>query len=46
MAIFQSGTTGTRVKLPMTSEDIFYTREGILRHAPHLHEKVRSVKSA
>ncbi len=46
MAIFQSGTTGERVKLPMTPKDIFYTRDGILKHAPHFHEKTRSVESA
>jgi predicted dehydrogenase len=46
MAIFQSGTTGKRVKLPMTPEDPFYTREGILKNAPHFHEKTRSVESA
>ena len=45
MAIFQSGTTGERVKLPMKPTDIFYTREGILKHAPHFHEKTRSVES-
>ena len=45
-AIFQSGATGKRVKLPMTPEDLFYTREGILKNAPHFHEKTRSVESA
>lgn len=45
-AIFQSGTTGERVKLPMTPDDIFYTRAGILKHAPHFNEKTRSVESA
>jgi len=45
-AIFQSGTTGERVKLPMTSADTFYTREGILQNAPHFHEKTHSVESA
>lgn len=45
-AIFQSGTTGERVKLPMTPVDPFYTRDGILESAPHFHEKTRSVESA
>lgn len=45
-AIFQSGTTGERVKLPMTPVDTFYTREGIRQNAPHFHEKTRSVESA
>jgi predicted dehydrogenase len=46
MAIFQAGTTGKRVKLPMTPDDPFYTREGVLEYAPHFHEKTRSVESA
>jgi UDP-N-acetyl-2-amino-2-deoxyglucuronate dehydrogenase len=46
MAIFQSGTIGERVKLPMTPADPFYTRAGILKNAPHFHEKTRSVESA
>ena len=46
MAIFQSGLTGKRVMLPMTPADTFYTREGILKSAPHFHEKTRSVESA
>jgi len=45
-AIFQSGATGKRVKLPMTPEDLFYTRAGILKNAPHFNEKTRSVESA
>jgi len=45
-AIFQSGATGQRVKLPMKPADPFYTREGILKNAPHFHEKTRSVESA
>ena len=45
-AIFQSGTTGERVKLPMTPANPFYPREGILKSAPHFHEKTRSVESA
>jgi len=46
MAIFQSGATGMRVKLPMTPADPFYTREGILKNAPHFNKKTRSVESA
>ena len=34
MAIYQSGTTGKRVRLPLKPEDIFYTREAGLRNAP------------
>ena len=43
MAIYQSGTTGKRVRLPMSPEDIFYTREAILRNAPHFREINNSV---
>ncbi len=45
-AIFQSGSTGNRVKLPMTPDDPFYTHKGILKNAPRFHEKTRSVESA
>jgi hypothetical protein len=44
MAIFQSGTTGERVKLPMTLYDLFYTRKAILQHGPHFPESRRSVE--
>ena len=46
MAIYQSGTTGRRVKLPLTPQDEFYTREGVLKHAPHFYQKTRSVAAA
>jgi predicted dehydrogenase len=39
MAIFQSGVMGQRVKLPMTPDDLFYTRQSILEHAPHLKQQ-------
>ncbi|MEK5379459.1 Gfo/Idh/MocA family protein [Niallia sp. FSL W8-0635] len=32
-AIYQSAHTGKTVKLPLTKEDPFFTREGILQHA-------------
>lgn len=38
-AIYQSGTTGQRVKLPILPEDIFYTRSSILQHAPKFHRR-------
>jgi predicted dehydrogenase len=44
-AIYQSGTTGERVKLPFGSESPFYTREGILEAAPRFYEKTRSVEN-
>jgi hypothetical protein len=44
-AIYQSGTLGERVKLPLGPQDPFYTRQGILESAPHFHEKTRSVEN-
>ncbi|MBM3130933.1 MAG: Gfo/Idh/MocA family oxidoreductase [Chloroflexi bacterium] len=44
-AIYASGFTGARVALPLTPDNPFYTREGILKHAPHFHEKTRSVEN-
>jgi UDP-N-acetyl-2-amino-2-deoxyglucuronate dehydrogenase len=34
MAIYQFGTTGKKVRLPMTSNETFYTHQAILQHAP------------
>ena len=45
MAIYKSGTTGERVKLPIAIDDPFYSREGVLKYAPHFHEKTISVES-
>jgi UDP-N-acetyl-2-amino-2-deoxyglucuronate dehydrogenase len=44
-AIYQSSHLGQRVKLPLQPTDPFYTREGILTHARHFHEKTRSVEN-
>jgi hypothetical protein len=33
------------VKLPLTPQDPFYTQEGILKTAPHFHEKTKSVEN-
>lgn len=44
-AIFQSGHLGGSVKLPLGPDAPFYTREGILQHARHFHEKTRSVEN-
>jgi len=46
MAIYKSGTTGGRVELPLATDDPFYSRDGVLKNAPHFHEKTRSVESA
>ena len=42
-AIYKSGSTGKTVKLPIASDDPFYTVEGIQASAPHFFEKSASV---
>jgi UDP-N-acetyl-2-amino-2-deoxyglucuronate dehydrogenase len=44
-AIYQSGHLGSRVKLPLGKDEPFYTRDGVLRHARHFHEKTRNVEN-
>ncbi|MBI5385040.1 MAG: Gfo/Idh/MocA family oxidoreductase [Verrucomicrobia bacterium] len=44
-AIFQSGHLGGKVKLPLQPTDPFYTRDSILKHARHFHEKTKSVEN-
>ncbi|MCI0476036.1 MAG: Gfo/Idh/MocA family oxidoreductase [Anaerolineales bacterium] len=44
-AIYASGFTGARVTLPLAPDNPFYTREGVLKRAPHFHEKTRSVEN-
>lgn len=44
-AIFQSASLGETVKLPLTADSPFYTREGILKHAVHFYEKKNSVSN-
>ncbi len=44
-AIYAAGFSGRRVTLPLSSDNPFYTREGILCHAPHFHDKTRSVEN-
>ncbi len=44
-AIYQSSHLGRKVRLPLRPTDPFYTREGILKHARHFHEKSRSVEN-
>jgi predicted dehydrogenase len=44
-AIYQSSHLGTRVALPLAPDAPFYTRDGILKHARHFHEKTRSVEN-
>lgn len=44
-AIYQSGVTGKRVKLPLGPDDPFYSRQGVLQSAPHFYEKGESVEN-
>lgn len=45
MAIYQSGTTGRRVQLPLQPDSPFYSQAGVLANAPHFHEKTHSVEN-
>jgi UDP-N-acetyl-2-amino-2-deoxyglucuronate dehydrogenase len=42
-AIYQSGQSGEKVRLPLTTASPFYSRDSILQHAPRFHEKRRSI---
>ena len=44
-AIYASGFSGQRIALPLSPDNLFYTREGILKHARHFHEKTKSVEN-
>jgi predicted dehydrogenase len=44
-AIYASGFSGQRVNLPLAPDNPFYTREGILKHARHFHEKTTSIEN-
>jgi UDP-N-acetyl-2-amino-2-deoxyglucuronate dehydrogenase len=44
-AIYQSSHLGRAVRLPLQPSDLFYTREGILKHARRFHQKTRSVEN-
>lgn len=44
-AIYQSSHLGGSVKLPLAPSAPFYSREGILKHARHFHEKTKSVEN-
>ncbi len=41
-AIYQSGSTGAAVELPIRKDNPFYTVQGILAHATHFYEKTVS----
>lgn len=42
-AIYQSGFSGQRVTLPLVPDSPFYSSQGVLKNAPHFHEKTHSV---
>ena len=44
-AIYKSGFSGRRVKLPISCEDEYYGLDGILRNAVHFYEKKTSVEN-
>jgi len=44
-AIYKAGSTRTAVTLPLSSEDPFYTVEGIRANVPHFYQKTASVES-
>jgi len=43
-AIYQASSTGQTVELPLGKDSPFYTREGIMSHAPKFYEKKKSVE--
>lgn len=44
-AIYKSASTGELVKLPLSNEDAFYTREGVQANATHFYEKKTSIEN-
>lgn len=44
-AIYKSANEGVRVTLPLSADDPFYTREGILAHVKHFYEKTTSIEN-
>jgi UDP-N-acetyl-2-amino-2-deoxyglucuronate dehydrogenase len=44
-AIYQSGTLGERVSLPLSPNSPFYTQKGIWKHAPHFHKKTLNIEN-
>lgn len=44
-AIYKSSSTGELVKLPLTKEDLFYTRSGVQANATHFYEKKTSIEN-
>ena len=44
-AIYESATFRRPVKLPLEKDSSFYTREGVLKNAPHFYEKTTAVEN-
>lgn len=44
-AVYQSAFTGEKVVFPMTQEDLFYTKSGLLSKAVPFHQKTKSVEN-
>lgn len=44
-AIYKSASTGEKVTLPLSHDDPFYTREGIIQNAKYFYEKSKSVEN-
>lgn len=42
-AFYESGHLNRKIQLPLLPTALFYTRQGILQHAPRFHEKTRSL---
>jgi UDP-N-acetyl-2-amino-2-deoxyglucuronate dehydrogenase len=44
-AIYEAAATGKSVNLPLTEDNLFYSRDSLLANAPHFYEKSSSVIS-
>ncbi|WP_342556441.1 Gfo/Idh/MocA family oxidoreductase [Paenibacillus sp. FSL R7-0652] len=45
IAIYKSASIGEKVALPIRSDDVFYSRESMMKHAVHFYEKKLSVEN-
>ncbi|RKQ32474.1 Gfo/Idh/MocA family protein [Oceanobacillus halophilus] len=43
-AIYESASTGKTIKLPLTKENLFYTREGTQKNATYFYEKKTAIE--
>lgn len=44
-AIYESASTGKTIKLPLTKDNLFYTREGTQKNAIHFYEKKTAIEN-